>query len=71
MKNSEVAESGSFVRAIAIVPRVLLNACDASNSMGGNNADFSFRLLSKPPPCAMKPLMTRWKVRPSKNDAST
>ena len=64
MKNCEVAESGTDVRAIATVPRMLLKPLRLSSGMVGRVA-FCFMSASKPPPWIMKSSMTRWKISPS------
>jgi hypothetical protein len=64
MKNWAVAECGSWVRAMAMVPASFLRPLRASFSMGARVAFSSMRAFM-PPPWIMKPSMTRWKIRPS------
>ena len=64
MKNCEVAESGTLVRAIAIVPRALLRPLRLSSGMLARVV-FCFMSASKPPPWIMKLGITRWKIVPS------
>ncbi|EXI75639.1 MAG: hypothetical protein AW07_00950 [Candidatus Accumulibacter sp. SK-11] len=58
MKNCELAECGSAVRAIAIVPRSFLRPFFASFSTF-RGAGFCSISTVKPPPWIMKPGMTR------------
>ncbi len=64
MKNCELAECGSLVRAIATVYFALRRPLPASFSIG---ASVRFWRIpgSKPPPWTMKPLITRWNTVPS------
>jgi hypothetical protein len=64
MKNCEVAESGTMVRAMASVPRTLLRPLRLSSGIG---ARVGFSLMSgfMPPPWIMKLSITRWKTVPS------
>ena len=60
MKNWAVAESGSLVRAIAIVPRALLRPF-LDSFLTGSRVSFSFwSFAPNPPPWIMKPGITRW-----------
>ena len=63
MKNCALAECGSGVRAIAIVPTSFFRPFPASFSTGGR-VGFWRMSLSNPPPWIMKPSMTRWKAVP-------
>ena len=65
MKNWAVAEFGSWVRAMAMVPASFLRPLLASFSMGARVAFSSASAGRVPPPWIMKPSMTRWKIRPS------
>ena len=58
MKNCAVAECGSFVRAIATVYSAFFRPLSASFSIGVPTT-FCFIPGANPPPCTMKPLMTR------------
>ena len=58
MKNWAVALSGTWVRAIARVPRSFFSPLSASFLIGGR-VGFSFMLTLMPPPWIMKPGMTR------------
>lgn len=58
MKNCEVAELGSAVRAIAIEPRTLSSPLRDSRGIGALVGRW-FSLASKPPPWIMKFSMTR------------
>jgi hypothetical protein len=64
MKNCAVAELGSIVRAIAMVPRTLVRPLRLSSGIG---ARVGFSLMSgfMPPPWIMKLSITRWKTVPS------
>jgi hypothetical protein len=64
MKNCEVAESTTLVRAIAMLPRLFFRPLAASFLIG---ALLSFCAMSgvMPPPCTMNPGITRWKTSPS------
>ena len=64
MKNCAVAEFGSDVRAIAIVPRWLVRPLRLSSGIGAR-VGFSFMSGVMPPPWIMKSSMTRWKIVPS------
>ena len=64
MKNCALAECGADVRAIASVYLVFFRPLLASLVIG-SRVGFCFMLGSKPPPCTMKPLMTRWNTVPS------
>ena len=59
MKNWAVAEWGSEVRAMAMVPRAFFRPLPASFSMG-DPVGFWRMPGSKPPPWIMKPSITRW-----------
>ena len=61
MKNCAVAECGSEVRAMAIVPRLLFKRLLASFWIGAFVA-FSRIPLSIPPPWIINPSITRWKI---------
>ncbi|MNU07701.1 hypothetical protein D3C72_2534140 [compost metagenome] len=61
MKNWAVAESGTLVRAIAMVPRSFFRPFWASSGIGGR-VGFSFMSAVKPPPWIMNPGITRWKM---------
>ena len=68
MKNCDVAELGSLVRAIAMVPGTLASpALDAdSDSIGiGALVGFCLKSVVKPPPWIMKPSITRWNCVPT------
>ena len=68
MKNCDVAELGSDVRAIAIVPgtffKPALLLIAASLTIGGL-VGFWLKSVVKPPPWIMKPSITRWNCVPS------
>ena len=64
MKNWLVAEFGSIVRAIAMVPRRFLSPFMDSMAMG-SRVSFWFMSRVNPPPWIMNPSMTRWKIVPS------
>ncbi|MNL88785.1 hypothetical protein D3C87_2187160 [compost metagenome] len=59
MKNCAVAECGSLVRAMATVYLSFFRPLLASLLIGWS-VGFWFMPGSKPPPCTMKPGMTRW-----------
>ncbi len=63
MKNWSVAELGSPVRAIAIVPRTFFSLFAASLGIGGSVAGI-WKSDWKCPPWIMKPGITRWNVVP-------
>ena len=64
MKNWLSALSGSFVRAMATVPRELRRPFFASFLIGPW-VGFSSSSGVNPPPWIMKPGITRWKTVPS------
>ena len=59
MKNWAVAECGSDVRAMAIVPCSFFSPFPASLGTGPRVVGFWRISLSNPPPWTMKPSMTR------------
>ena len=61
MKNWAVAELGTLVRAMAMVPRSFFRPLRDSSSMG-SRVFFCDMFFSKPPPWIMKPGITRWKM---------
>ena len=68
MKNCDVAEFGSLVRAIATVPGTFSSPAllDDSASMGtGGRVGFCENSGVNPPPWIMKPSITRWNCVPS------
>ena len=68
MKNCDVAELGSPVRAIARVPGVFDRPAliDDSDSIAiGAFVGFCLKSVVKPPPWIMKPSMTRWNCVPT------
>ncbi len=68
MKNCDVAEFGSLVRAIATVPGTFLRPAllEVSDSIGiGGFVGFCLKSVVKPPPWIMKPSITRWNCVPS------
>ena len=58
MKNCEVAEFGSDVRAMATVPTTFFKPLPAS-SWTGARVGFCCMSVPKPPPCTMKLSITR------------
>ncbi len=64
MKNCAVAESGTLVRAIAMLPRRLDSPFWLSSGIGAW-VGFCARSAVKPPPWTMKVGITRWKTVPS------
>ncbi|MNC88945.1 hypothetical protein D3C83_48240 [compost metagenome] len=64
MKNCAVAEWGSDVRAMAIVPVVFFSPFEASLRTGLRVA-FCLKSGSNPPPWIMNPGITRWNRVPS------
>jgi len=61
MKNCELAEFGSEVRAIAIVPRLLAKPLADSLTIG-SRVCFCCMSAVNPPPWTMNFGITRWKI---------
>ena len=61
MKNWAVAESGTLVRAMAMVPRSFFRPLRDSSGIG-LRVGFCCIFASKPPPWIMKLPITRWKI---------
>jgi hypothetical protein len=67
MKNCAVAEFGSGVRAMAIVPAWFLSPAFTApwaSLTTGARVGFCLKLPAKPPPWIMKPSITRWNTVP-------
>ncbi|MNR52218.1 hypothetical protein D3C85_1720190 [compost metagenome] len=62
MKNCEVAECGSLVRAMAMLPITFFRPLSASLAIGARVGfcDSAPPSMVKPPPWIMKPSITRW-----------